>query len=386
MNTSLDIIDETENEQSSSDQNEVLMEVEDEEVNYEETNEEVNNYYYYYDVNELNELNEEDEINEENEETETDRDNNLSPTEDDLDNQGMSTEIETELNEGITAEINRFNNILSTYNTIFREQDISANLLNQIHPIYNQRSEPTEETPDFNLNRETTNAFTRLLQTSFYDKPKYKQIISEKGEEDLKVIEYNSSLNTNTICPIYQTEFTDGMQVIKLPCTHSFTPDAIRKWLKEERAECPVCRYELDSKEVEDESYTETMALLNRRGRRHALFPGSSRAPPRRASILDTPSSSLLINTILSPQALPAPQPSIVTTYPTYISEAPDFVNTIDTSNNVDINLEPLNPHLIRRRITTNFLADIVNEVVNTQQEEDLQQAILNSLQTTQDN
>ena len=59
---------------------------------------------------------------------------------------------------------------------------------------------------------------------------------------------------------------------------------------------------------------------------------------------------------------------------------------TIDTSNNVEVDTEPLDTHTMRRRITTNFLADIMSEVINTQQEEDLQQAIFNSLHTTTDN
>ena len=42
------------------------------------------------------------------------------------------------------------------------------------------------------------------------------------------------------------------MEIIKLPCNHSFIPDAIEKWLKEENAICPICRYTLDSKEVEN--------------------------------------------------------------------------------------------------------------------------------------
>ena len=42
------------------------------------------------------------------------------------------------------------------------------------------------------------------------------------------------------------------MSVIKLSCNHTFFPIAIKKWLKEEKAECPVCRYKLDSKEIQD--------------------------------------------------------------------------------------------------------------------------------------
>lgn len=292
-------------------------------------------------------------------------DTDSSPSlENNSDNQGISEEITTGLAEGITAELNRFNNILSRYSTIFREVDSS----NNIHPL---PQEETQQTNDFNLNTSTTNTLTRLLHSSFYDKPKYKQILSEKGEEELEELDYNSNLDTNTICPIFQIEFTDGMKVIKLPCNHIFSPDAIKKWLKEERAECPVCRHTLDSKEIEDESYAQTMAIINRRSRRNAIYPGSSRAP-RRDSIIT--SLNPLVNTVL-PQPLTSPLLPIVTTY--LSSDPIDILDTLDVSANYSTN----SYDTIRRRITTNFLADIVSEVINTQQEEELQQAILNSLQ-----
>ena len=34
-----------------------------------------------------------------------------------------------------------------------------------------------------------------------------------------------------------------------MPCLHCFSPDAINKWLTEEDANCPVCRYVLESEE-----------------------------------------------------------------------------------------------------------------------------------------
>ena len=41
-----------------------------------------------------------------------------------------------------------------------------------------------------------------------------------------------------------------GQEVTELPCGHIFSPDGIKKWLKEEKAECPVCRFKLASKEI----------------------------------------------------------------------------------------------------------------------------------------
>lgn len=100
----------------------------------------------------------------------------------------------------------------------------------------------------------TNNTFNRILNSSFYDEVKYKNIISDKGKETLKKINYTNNLKTNNTCPIYQTLFTEGIEIIKLPCNHSFIPEAIEKWLNEEKAECPVCRYKFDSKEIKNDN------------------------------------------------------------------------------------------------------------------------------------
>ena len=59
------------------------------------------------------------------------------------------------------------------------------------------------------------------------------------------------------------TIFEDGQDIIQLPCKHSFEPEAIKQWLKEEKAECPVCRYnEFKTKEIKIED--ETRPTLSR--------------------------------------------------------------------------------------------------------------------------
>ena len=109
----------------------------------------------------------------------------------------------------------------------------------------------------------TNNTFNRILNSSFHDEAKYKNIISEKGKENLKKINYSNSLNTNITCPIYQTQFTEEIEIINLPCNHSFMPEAIEKWLNEEKAECPVCRYKFDSKEIKkDDTQTNTNEFI----------------------------------------------------------------------------------------------------------------------------
>ena len=99
--------------------------------------------------------------------------------------------------------------------------------------------------------------FEQLLAQSFNQKPKYKKVLSEEGEDQLKKMLYKDSSKTNESCPIYYLDFEDDSEVIELPCKHCFTPDGIEKWLKEEKNECPICRFELKSKEIKEKVYNE---------------------------------------------------------------------------------------------------------------------------------
>lgn len=142
------------------------------------------------------------------------------------------------------------------------------------------------------------------------------------------------------------------MQVIKLHCNHCFTPVAIKKWLKEVKAECPVCRYSLDSKEIETEE-TAISTLENQINLDYSL---------RQTQV------PLILNTILISQSTlyPSAQP---------IDNQPVRFNHPTSSDYI-----PLEPPAIRRRITFN---NVMSNILNNQQEEDLQHAILNSLTNT---
>jgi len=92
-----------------------------------------------------------------------------------------------------------------------------------------------------------------ILNQSLYDKPKYKKVISKEDiNKYLKISKYNVDDKDllNTYCPIFQIDFKNGDDIIKLPCKHCFIPEAINKWLKEEKNECPVCRYEFNYEEI----------------------------------------------------------------------------------------------------------------------------------------
>ena len=108
------------------------------------------------------------------------------------------------------------------------------NILSSPYLIYNSIS---------NFNNNNNNNENILNMSFINDKNKYKIVLSEDSyTEILKIEKYHTSISEDT-CPIMSTKFIDGQDIIRLPCNHCFEPDAIKQWLTEEKAECPVCRY-----------------------------------------------------------------------------------------------------------------------------------------------
>lgn len=89
-----------------------------------------------------------------------------------------------------------------------------------------------------NINNTTQNE-------SLYDENPIKKLISEKGKEELIRMKYSKNCQNHT-CPILCRDFVEGDDIIKLPCNHCFEPNAIETWVNKEKAECPVCRFQLD--------------------------------------------------------------------------------------------------------------------------------------------
>ena len=86
------------------------------------------------------------------------------------------------------------------------------------------------------------------------DKAAYKSVLSEDGEDSIKHVPYDPAIHTETkCCPITQVDFVEGGLISELPCGHVFDTDAVLKWLKNENAICPCCRYELKSVEQKSE-------------------------------------------------------------------------------------------------------------------------------------
>lgn len=110
-----------------------------------------------------------------------------------------------------------------------------------------------------NDNDNDTELMNTVLNISMNDyMSKYKNIISEEGITQLKYIKYTFNENNdnniyNKSCPIMIYEFEENQEIIQLPCNHCYDTVAIKKWVNEEKAECPVCRYKLKSKEIKIE-------------------------------------------------------------------------------------------------------------------------------------
>lgn len=112
-------------------------------------------------------------------------------------------------------------------------------------------------------NYDNNSLLRQTILNSFHDKPKYKNVLSEEGEKYLKDTKYDENIHLNETCPIFQTEFSNSDDITELPCKHAFTPNAIRKWLKEENAICPICRYKLAAKEVSFDASHNTLTTPN---------------------------------------------------------------------------------------------------------------------------
>jgi hypothetical protein len=113
--------------------------------------------------------------------------------------------------------------------------------------------------------------YESMIQMSFHNDQveTEKSILSKKGEKQLKHIIFdikNKNKYKNTICPITQTKFKDNDNIIQLPCSHLFEPASIMQWLKNEKAVCPVCRFNLDSVLIISNPSSNTSSINNNEG------------------------------------------------------------------------------------------------------------------------
>ena len=104
-----------------------------------------------------------------------------------------------------------------------------------------------------------------IINDSFNEGSKYKQVLSDIGKQKLKTIQYRLGVCKNDHCPITQDKFKTRQKVTILPCKHGFNPESINEWLENQRAECPMCRLKLDSIEIKNEDYIETPNIQDSR-------------------------------------------------------------------------------------------------------------------------
>jgi hypothetical protein len=97
-------------------------------------------------------------------------------------------------------------------------------------------------------------AMASILSGSLYERNPVKKVIDEEACQEIKEHTFTAALaeeqKINSACGIWQEDFEEGEAIKILPCNHAFKSEAITKWLKEEKAECPICRQTLKSKEI----------------------------------------------------------------------------------------------------------------------------------------
>ena len=95
------------------------------------------------------------------------------------------------------------------------------------------------------------NPFSETIQNTrqFLQGNSYKKVTKYEVIENIKKIKYENDFHQKE-CPIMMVEFEEGEEISQLPCNHLFNTEALTRWLKNESYKCPVCRHELEFKEV----------------------------------------------------------------------------------------------------------------------------------------
>ena len=161
-----------------------------------------------------------------------------------------------------------------------------------------------------NLFQNEDDLVSRAIEESLLTSaPVFKERISEKGLREIKHEKYNSEYHLNDSCPITLVDFSNNITEIRsLPCKHCFAPKALQIWL-EEKPECPICRYKMDSIEerVRQASASEAEAAQASASEAEAAHASASEAEAAHAAhaedevqTLDNyPTSSQFLNRLL---------------------------------------------------------------------------------------
>ena len=156
-----------------------------------------------------------------------------------------------------TGQIPIFSPISRRYipinNQVIDIQDGSAAIPPTLTPSLSAFTQPIFTTQTFPNNATTTGDISSIMEQSFQEKARYKQVLSDEGEEQITYKKYTKEDDPNEICAITREKFSIGDDIAILPCDHVFCKEAINQWLQTKKAECPICRFKLASKEVKEE-------------------------------------------------------------------------------------------------------------------------------------
>ena len=201
--------------------------------------------------------------------------------------------------------------------------------------------------------------FAQTLQSSFAnDQNKYKSIVKDNSQ--LKKTKFASAKFDFSNCPITMEDFKEGDDIICLPCNHIFEPDGIIKWVTNENASCPVCRFKLKSKKVTSAAMTNaamTSAAVTSAAVTSAAV--TSAAPSEHIDLVLNRLTGFMNNNL-----------SII---------GSRNINDLSTSELIDIN-QNFNHILHTLRNRNNELDSIINSSIQEENDNDLQMAIIASL------
>jgi len=219
-----------------------------------------------------------------------------------------------------------------------------------------------------------------ISQSLQQDQNVFKRVVDLDKNNEIVYKKFSNVANCDqSSCPINMTDFTPDEVIAQLPCKHCFNKNAISQWLAEESHKCPVCRYELDYKEVrtgeEKQSDYNDFSMSDIEDEIAGLeLDLSDNVVPSENDIsnLDVSGNDISDNDIVSLINNITPQ---------------QFVNSF-ILNNANGNNDNDNDNDNTRAILTNFIHFIDNEIQRRNMleeqlendENDLQRAIMNSL------
>jgi hypothetical protein len=205
-----------------------------------------------------------------------DSDNDVPQIESSSELPSLQTEMQTEVQSEVKSEVQSEVQPEQSYNAQPAMEDnrdsiVPDESLLEVAPRLSYRNQLMHEMFDNIFNILNGNSINRnrnrnriirsedvILNESFQnDCSVYKNVISDKGKEELKTVHFSKENNSiiNDTCPILHTQFEEGEEITQLPCNHFFDTTAIMNWLENEKAECPVCRYKLHNKEIKIKIY-----------------------------------------------------------------------------------------------------------------------------------